>query len=571
MTEKRLHIGDEDNAILIIQKTQSDPQKALAELVENSIDARAETVHIVRRRHRGSIELIVSDDGEGINPGDDGNSDMDRVATNICDSFKRKLTERKREGVQGEFAIGLLGFAAISESIELRSRCASASKSTFLRLRAGSLDYESGIAKIHLEGCGTEARLWPVEKSIASRLTADKTVKYLGEELRERIRSSGVCITVEDRVGATKTLHVKPRDYGGERIRSLDKVATPMGNLRFRLFIAQQGDQGRVSIYRKHTRIIDDVTEIPEFDHGPWNNDMLEGMIESRFINVPPGTRRGIIPDKRFRELLDAARSVENEIRTALEAAEEKRERKLSRDIVKALRDAYREVVNELPEEYNWFTAEGKGPIRIGPRPHTPSGKRKMTRIALGPLEYVTVTPKVSQITPSETKSFKAKAWTPKDELIPMDVVFSWHHTPRGLGNGTESGDEYEFTAGLEEGEVKIEVVAELEGNEAATSVEVLILKEGKKRSESEFPTPRPVFRPSEGWRSRWSKAVNTLEYNTGHEDYQRAKAKSRKAQIRYLGLLFAKHLVLHNFGNSGEDAVLERMIEVVGRLEGRL
>ena len=43
-----LRIGDHWNAITIIALSQSNPLKAVAELVENSIDARAKTIVITR-------------------------------------------------------------------------------------------------------------------------------------------------------------------------------------------------------------------------------------------------------------------------------------------------------------------------------------------------------------------------------------------------------------------------------------------------------------------------------------------------------------------------------------------
>ena len=42
------------------------------------------------------------------------------VATHICDSMKRYLEER--EGVHGEFGIGLLGFWSVAEELRLASR-----------------------------------------------------------------------------------------------------------------------------------------------------------------------------------------------------------------------------------------------------------------------------------------------------------------------------------------------------------------------------------------------------------------------------------------------------------------
>ena len=49
----KLRIGNDWNAITIIALSQSNPLKAIAELVENSIDARATNVTIIRGRSEG--------------------------------------------------------------------------------------------------------------------------------------------------------------------------------------------------------------------------------------------------------------------------------------------------------------------------------------------------------------------------------------------------------------------------------------------------------------------------------------------------------------------------------------
>ncbi len=110
-----------------------------------------------------------------------------------------------------------------------------------------------------------------------------------------------------------------------------------------------------------------------------------------------------------------------------------------------------------------------------------------------------------------------------------------------------------------------------LENKKCQETVEVLILSKKNRTTTAGFPYPKGVYNPSENWRSRWDETVNTLEYNTGHEDYQKAEKKGKKTLLRYMGFLYAKQLVLHNFKASGEDSVMERMIEVISRLETRI
>ena len=50
----------------IIALSQSNPLKAVAEFVENSIDAQAKNVTIVRGKERGQLFLRITDDGTGV-------------------------------------------------------------------------------------------------------------------------------------------------------------------------------------------------------------------------------------------------------------------------------------------------------------------------------------------------------------------------------------------------------------------------------------------------------------------------------------------------------------------------
>ena len=97
----KLRIADHWNAISIIAKSQANPLKAVAEFVENSIDAGAKQIVIVRGKKKGEFYIKVSDDGEGIPRNAQGLPDFRRVATHICDSIKRQFKSERAEGIQG--------------------------------------------------------------------------------------------------------------------------------------------------------------------------------------------------------------------------------------------------------------------------------------------------------------------------------------------------------------------------------------------------------------------------------------------------------------------------------------
>src|SRR6202046_2317844 len=118
----KLRIGDDWNAIRIIALSQSNPLKAIAEFVENSIDAHAKTIAITRGREPGGHYLTVKDDGDGVPRDLNGVPDFKYVATHICDSIKRRLkADGNGSGLQGEFGIGFLGFWTVGHRINMRS------------------------------------------------------------------------------------------------------------------------------------------------------------------------------------------------------------------------------------------------------------------------------------------------------------------------------------------------------------------------------------------------------------------------------------------------------------------
>ncbi|MGZ8938824.1 MAG: ATP-binding protein, partial [Limisphaerales bacterium] len=97
----KLRIGDDWNAITIIALSQSNPLKAVAEFIENSIDAKARHITVIRAREKGVSVLRIKDDGEGIRKNPEGIPDFNYVATHICDSIKRQMKRHGAPDLQG--------------------------------------------------------------------------------------------------------------------------------------------------------------------------------------------------------------------------------------------------------------------------------------------------------------------------------------------------------------------------------------------------------------------------------------------------------------------------------------
>jgi hypothetical protein len=125
-----LRPADPFDLIRWLARSQSDPRKAIAELVQNSIDARARRVTVERRRVRGRPALVVRDDGGGVLPTLGREEALRFIATNIGASRKRNLSaeERRRLVITGQYGVGLLGFWSVGHRMEIahgwaRRRC----------------------------------------------------------------------------------------------------------------------------------------------------------------------------------------------------------------------------------------------------------------------------------------------------------------------------------------------------------------------------------------------------------------------------------------------------------------
>jgi hypothetical protein len=558
-----LAIGDISNAIQIIQDTQTDALKALAEFVENSIDASSAKCEIIRKKIKGNNILVIKDYGDGFPPDEKGVPDFQRVVTNICNSLKRRLSDR--ESIQGEFGIGILGFSSIGENLQIRSKGNSPTSSKMI-LKKGSM-------KASIDSCfdpdfekGTEVTIYPINKSVIHKLSVERISKYLGEELAERIKSSNIIITVSDEQ-KNISRQVKPFSFEGRKLAGFDKILTKSGcNIHFDLYECSKERIGKIAVVRRGTKILDDISEIEEFNCEPWNKGVVEGKIDYRLLNVPPATRRGIIRDEAFEEFVESCRKIEEDLQKEVSLIEKRRTEKVDPKFVKKIKETFEKIMEELGDSYAWFGSKEKG--KISPQVTTsPSGKKPLL-ISFGKLFEVKIRPSIVEIAPGESKILSARAYDEKGGIILGGINYYWKVRDNIISynsNGSElivSADDNHIDEDTE-----ITVTARQENIEKEATARLIILENKPSKRGSGLNI---IFenRGEELWRSQFDEKMRLIRVNSGHRDYKEIHKKGHSSVFRYVTSLVAKELAYYNHKGEGEDKVLESFVEILAAYE---
>lgn len=586
----KLRIGNDWNAITIIALSQSNPLKAIAELVENSIDARATIVTITRGRSEGRHYLEVRDNGQGIPRNAEGKPDFRYVATHICDSVKRKLKAEGIAGLQGEFGIGLLSFWTLGEELALTSTGAD-DRAWQMVMKKGDPGYSVKPKRQLFAEPGTQLRVSRLLDGIRS-LSGEKIQWYLAAELRDRIRHSGVRITVLDKI-ARKQYAVEPRQYEGRLLHQLPTVRSTLGDVYVELYLNEPVDTNRVALFRRGTRVLEDISSIDELAKPPWTTRYLQGQIDAPFLNLTPGTRSGIIHDEAYSALLTALLPLEEKLIEMLEAQRRAEEEQASRELLQTIQRAFREAFLALPaEEYDWFnihsrarraSASGSGvldrdeEVTFGVREtETGNGKQRQFFEFPGPLFSVSVSPASSIVRVGEQRTLRALPYDRSRRRVEADLTFRWQIVEGAGALERQNDQEVTFIAPAEPGLVRLAAHItqgdiERSGEGLITVTHELLPQVGTTTIDS-AGLPGYTFEsaPGESWRSRYDSTHNIIVVNNGHRDFVYA-ARSKSLKLRYLIRLYCKELVLKNFVGLPQDQLLERMVELSLRTEESL
>jgi len=580
----KLRIGDDWNAITVIALSQQSPLKAVAELVENSIDAHASSIVITRGREKGLPYLRIMDDGDGIPRNETGLPDFQYVATHICDSIKRRLRREDRERIQGEFGIGLLSFWTLGEGMALTS--AGADGRTYeMRMGKGEPRYTIAERKRLFPERGTAVVIEPLLPGIRN-LSGEKIQWYLASELRDRIKRTGVSIQVIDR--QARTLHtVVPREFTGRLLHRLPAAQSEFGEIYLELYLDDAKPENRAGLYRHGTRVLEDIAMLDSFQRAPWTSGCLQGIIDAPFLTLTPGTRTGILRDERFEALGKALEPAESILTESIEEQKRAAEEQASKEILHSIHRAFREALLALPrEEYDWFKIpdgkrEGRssransggspagGPTAEAAETESESGPAQRAFFDFpGPLYKVAVLPASSTVRVGESRNFRAVPRDRAGRLVEEGLAFEWAIT-EGPGQLSDPDSEIAgFRAPDEPGLTRLRVrvrQGEIECEaQALVTITDELLPLAPRISGSRRGLPAYTFehRPGELWRSRFDQPRNLIIVNNAHRDFIYS-SRSRALKLRYLCRLYTKELVQKNFPGLSPEHLLERMVEL--------
>ncbi len=594
MQQLRLKPADSFDLIRLLARSQNDARKAVCELVQNSLDAQATRIEVTWQSEKGGTRALrIHDNGGGIFSDLSREDALRRIATTIGHSHKRALTPAQRRELMalGKYGIGLLGFWAIGQVMEIKSRVGGGD-TWCLRLREEMPNAElerMRARRLIDEPTYTEVTIRGVHDAASRQVRPGRLQAYLAGELRGQLLERGVEIRIHDRIArgtAVKEFVVRPQRFRGvplAELRSLEVEGREEARLELYLVPADEERAGVVVLSCGGTTVLDDVAEIDGTGEPrqPWGSGRFEGVVDFPELDVAPGTRRGFRRDDAAEALLAAMPALEARLALLLQEDDRRRQEERDRNLARKIQRVFRRIPRWLPD-YDLFDVKGQGKgggaaaetgAALGEAPTealAPAGGDGIEETgedgaaALlfppGPLAAVEIRPAKSQIPVGAVRQLRAWALDGDGRRLADQVDLAWRLD--GPGALQFDGGRATYSAPAHPGSATV-VVRASQGEvtcEARAAIEVL---EEIGAPNIGIPEPVPMHAQAEPWRSRLRERA--WEYNTGHKDYAAASATEAR-RLRYLVQLFAKEVVLRNFG--GDGALLERMVEVLTYLD---
>lgn len=591
-TQFKLQPADPFDLIRWLARSQSDPRKAIAELVQNSIDARATSITIERRRLRGHPALVIRDNGEGVLPALGREEALRYLGTHIGHSHKLGLSPRERHErvVAGQYGVGLLGFWAIGAKLELRSRLAG-SEVHVLSLEAERQTARLGKLPVELAAppTYTELVVFDIHEAAMRSLSGRRLADYLAAELRGPILTTGAAVEIHDHLArglAQKRFPVTPKRYDGLALDLPREIAVDhFPSIRVELYLSRGTERPAIQLACAGTLVADDIcdVEILGLAHAPWTGRDVTGIIDFAGFKVPPGTRRGVMPDAAALACARALASIEPVLVAELARLDRKRRAEADRQVVGELRKALRGLRERMPHydlpAIDRGTETERGTRSGIPLPPPPPildeedvSPAQPPLFAPGPLAAVSL-PQVVEVAPGGERRVHARAVDADGRLLRDDLAFEW--TLDGEGFTLDGAGPRPAIAASGDLLVGAEATLHVRVRQATNPVTArattrVVCSEGRDRPDrggSGIPEPQLVDASGADWRSRMDGDV--WQVNAGHEDY--LALEDGRARIRYLVALLGKEIVVRTYSQPGAGELLEHLVAVIAHAERNL
>jgi hypothetical protein len=588
-----LRPADPFDLIRWLARSQSDPRKAIAELVQNSLDAGARHVTVERRRLRGRPALVVRDDGEGVLPALDRDEALRFIATNIGASRKRNLSaeERRRLVITGQYGVGLLGFWSVGRRMEIRSRVAGSGVHVLglvedsPRVTLGELPPEIGTPDTSTEIVVTE-----LHETASRVLSGRRLADYLAAELRGPILATGADVEVRDAMArgvAQRRFPVAPRPFTGERL-AVAETWPVEGHppLHVELYLARGAERPAVQVSCGGTLVASDMAELEALGLAvpPWVGAELSGVVEFPAFRVPPGTRRGVVPDAAADAFVATMQEVGRAVEAELRRLDRERRAAADRQIVEDLRRALRGLKTRLPQ-YDLPAVRGTGDpgegaedtpagaAAPGPGPAADAGVEPLAQPDLfppGPMASARIVPDPVEVSPGHEHRVQADVRDAENRAVRDGLVLRWSVSAPGFtvrGDGRRPA--IVADASLRPGATaRLLLVVEHDGRSATAEATLEAVEPTLDEAGLGIPEPSLVDAAGETWRSRFDG--QRWEVNQMHEDYLALKGEAR-SRIRYLLALLAKDLAQHAHRVPGAVEASEDVVAILALAERNL
>ena len=594
--EGQVRVHDPFELVRWLALSQPDPRKALAELVQNSLDANARHIRIVRVREKGVPCLKIQDDGEGVIPDLDRPDALRYIATHIGHSRKRSLTPRERLQLmtQGQYGIGLLGFWSLGEMLEIRTSMPGQKPCRLVLYRdrpkykieplRGKLAFEERFTEVVVVGLGKEA---------SAAMGARRAGDFLAAELRGQLLMRPVEVTIEDRMSrghSPKKLRVKPPRFLGERLEGLGTIVIPgHAPVKLEIYLAgdlSNGDAGSpLAVYAAGTLVVESFSELSAIglDRDPWTDSRLTGMVDFPELRVAPGSRRGVVPDEMAHAFAQALLRVEPLLVSILETKDRERAEKLDQNLIRDLQRAFRDFYRKRPS-YTMLPTERKteGAGGDGAGPGEPalepaeedgapgeSGAEAAELFPAGPLATVSISPARIVVETGGERIVRADARDASGRKIEEGVDFAWEiWGPVGSVRNDSGRVALVASESPAEGILSVHARERAAGNEASATAPVEIVEIIPSSASEGIPEPELIDAPGASWRSRLHDG--RWQVNSGHPDYRSSSARPA-TKLRYLALLFAKEVVLRSSQDPRLEEPLEQVVEIAAYADRKI